>query len=200
MTIPSLDLVKSGKSIRVIDTETRKPLRVTSKELYLPFGVSSWENQYSKFQDYSLQTYVNIDPEFEKYCEELDEKVKSLCLSSPLFENGEYKSLLKQNKDFPRLFKINLPRDRFGNFDFVVFDKDLNKIMVTEDNVEYIFCKKRTFTCIFESCKVWQYNGSIGTIWNLVQVKYKDLEVVEDASTNVPTCKGEEDAYNTCML
>lgn len=211
--LSELNLAKVRKSVKLVDS-TNKSFQVTSGELFLPFGVSSWENKYSDYNDYSVQCYVNKTEGFENFCEDLNAQIVDVLGKSSMFDtsNSEIASILKQNKDFPKLLKINLPRDRFGNFDFVVFDEDSNKIMVTENNVDNIFCKKRTFKCIFENMKVWEYNGRIGTIWNMVQAKYYKIQESNNATEGASegtlgdesegTLDGAEvdGAYTQCML
>lgn len=214
--LEQLGFAKVRKAIKIVDA-SNKPLQVTSGELYLPFGVSSWENKYSDYNDYSLQCYVDKTEGFQEFCEELNERIQNMSNESSMIDttNVDFTPILKHNKDFPKLLKINLPRDRFGNFDFVVFDQDSNKIMVTEDNIENIFCKKRTFKCIFENAKLWEYNGKIGTIWNMIQAKYYNIQenpVNEDTDDSVSddqssgsdsgSGKGECDnaVYTKCVL
>jgi hypothetical protein len=200
--IQDIQLAKVRKTVKLVDSNGQA-VSVSSGELYLPFGASCWENKRTDFDDYSVQCYVNKSEQFESYCQELSDKIESLCADSLFDSSSVFTPMLKQNKDFPQLLKINLPRDRYGNFDFVVFDQDSNKVMITEDNVNEIFCKKRTFKCIMECARIWEFNGKIGSVWNAVQVKYYDTPVNDEVSidsVDESAAPQVSSVYTECML
>ncbi len=170
LNLEKISLCKSGKTIKLFG-EAKKPLELASGRLYLPFGVSSYENKWSGMYDYSVSCYV--DEQFDAFCTRLDSKVREL-LSD--FTTSELSDTLRQNKDFPKLFRLKLPRDSNGNFNFVVFDEDKNKIMVTEDNVNTVFCKKRPFKCIMQCEKITDWSGKSGISWILTQARYSIQE------------------------
>lgn len=217
MSFENIKLAKIKKSFALVDTENQnKYMRVASDRLYMPFSVSAYENKYSSFKDYSIACYVTEKD--EEVLTELDEKIKDLVDNSEIFDssNNEYKSLLKQNRDFPKLFNLKLPRDKHGNFAIVkdgpdgvskshaivVYDENKVKIKLTVDNIEEIFCKKRMFKCIFENAKIYEYNSVIGTTWNLVQMKYcspaSTLE--KQVDSDEISCSNDDIDYSKCLL
>jgi uncharacterized protein YbaP (TraB family) len=70
--------------------------------------------------------------------------------------------------------KLQLTRDRNGNFESFVFDEKKQKIPIDENNIEDILCKGKTFKTIIECVKVWYYDGKVGTIWKIVQLKLSE--------------------------
>jgi hypothetical protein len=93
---------------------------------------------------------------------------------------------------------LKLPRDTHGNFNFVVFDKDKNKVKVTEDNIEEVFCKKRLFQCIMQCEKIIDWNGSASVQWIITQAKYSEIPVVQQ-NTNEQDSK-KTSIYDSCMI
>jgi hypothetical protein len=86
--------------------------------------------------------------------------------------------------------KLQLPRDKNGNFESFIFDDQKEKIMLDSNNVSDIFSKGKVFKCIIECAKVWVYNGRIGSIWNVVQLKFtenKFHQAIGNNSTEVYT-------------
>lgn len=166
--------------------------------LYMPFGVSKFDNKWSGISDYSINCYV--DNQFDLFCDSMDSKVIELLKDHT---TSEFTPSLRANKTFPKLFKLKLPRDSMGNFNVVGFDTDTNKILITEDNVEEVFCKGREFKGLVQCEKIIDYAGKSRVSWMLTQMKYiekgDDLEISEpegyDASST--TTAG---AYTQFML
>lgn len=173
---------KSGKSLKIVN-DMKKPLELQTGVLYSPFGVSKFENKWSGLYDYSVSCYV--DEKFEKFITELGEHVAKT-------GNLTVVPGMKVNGDYPKLFKLKLPRDSNGNFNFVVFDNDKQKIRVTEDNVEEIFCKKRTFKCIIQCEKVNEWKEEWYIHWIITQMRYA-------APTAVPEQPKQEN-YEKCLI
>ena len=88
-----------------------------------------------------------------------------------------YCPILKENKTYPKLMKISLPRDTKGNFDFVVFDETKNKITVDDSTIEQVLCKGKIYKGIIECSKIWYYKGKFGTTWNFKQLKFVENNV-----------------------
>lgn len=195
MNISKCILTKLKRTVVIADSdqitnclETGKlleGLQIKSEKMYMPFGVSSFENKFSSFADYQVSVYVSEND--TKTLDSLDARVQELGHETGIlnFDSCEWRPILKKNKDFPRLLTLKLPRDKNGNFETIVFDEDKNKIMIGLDNIEEIFCKKRTFKCVFQNVKVWEYNGAIGSIWKILQIRYcretvKKTDIIED--------------------
>lgn len=47
-----------------------------------------------------------------------------------------YSPILRENKSYPKLMKLNLPRDSKGNFECVIFDENKNKSSIDENNLQ----------------------------------------------------------------
>ena len=196
--INTLQLVSGKRYKRLVikdSNEKLENLQLTTGIVYLPFGVSNFTNKWSEFCDYSISCYV--EPEFETICDTIDNIIQE-----NIAKDNKYYPALRVNKDYPKLFKINLPRDKNGNFDFVVFDSDgETKNQVTEDNIEQVFGKRNRFKCLIECTRVYEQNGSAGSVWSLLYCKKVQGEqeidnlIYEDA-----TKTSTKDLYTTCQL
>ena len=96
-----------------------------------------------------------------------------------------YCPILRENGTYPKLFRIQLPRDKNGNFTFFAFDETKEKIKVSESNIENLFSRGKVFRGIIECQKLWVYNGKIGSIWNLVQMKACKEEVKQKVENSI---------------
>jgi hypothetical protein len=173
VNLDTITLCKSGKSLKILN-ENKKPLEMQSCKLYMPFDVSRFENKWSGMYDYSVSCYT--DDSFKEFFSKLDKRVSDLL--SP-FTESPLNDTLKQNKDFPKLFRLKLPRDSYGNFNVVVFDKNREKIMLTEENIEEIFCKKQTFKCTFQCEKISDWQGKSSILWQMTQAKLFDKDPIQ---------------------
>lgn len=192
LNISTVSICKSGKSLKLFN-DVKKPLALQSTVLYCPFGVSRFENKWSGMYDYTVSCYT--DEDFHSFSEALDKKVAE-CLTQ--FTTSELQSTLRQNKDYPKLFRLKLPRDSNGNFNFVIFDKEKNKIKVTEDNIEEVFCKKRLFKCIMQCEKITDWNDKASIQWIITQARYTEQQSKQQSNTesNIQV----DSAYNTCLI
>ena len=105
-----------------------------------------------------------------------------------------YSPILRPNKTYPKLMKIALPRDTKGNFEFVVFNENKEKVSITDSNIEEVLCKGKIFKGIVECGKVWYYNGRFGTTWNLKQMKF-----VEQNTSDIKDIQKSE-SYQSIMI
>lgn len=185
-----LKLAKSGRAVKLL--YNKEPLQICTSTLYTPFGVKSQNKEWSNFTEYSLDCSVNssISSEsatmFKEFLEKLDEYLKNLLISNlEMFANAKnvnpetisYSPIYKQNGDYPKLFKLQLSRDKMGNFDTFVFDSSKSKIKLTDDNITTILTKGKPFKCIIECSKVWYFNEKVGSMWNAVQLKFSENKV-----------------------
>jgi hypothetical protein len=196
LDLTKLKIAKSGRMIKVM--YGKEPLQLVTGKLYTPFGVKVNQNNYSPFATCHLDCSLNqskseASVKYRESLEALDSKIVELIQESlHLFNTGNqtfqsedipniYSRILRENKTYPKLMKITLPRDSKGNFDCVIFDENKNKVVIEESTVEEILCKGKVFKGIIECGKVWYYNGRFGTTWNLKQLKFMENTPVEVA-------------------
>lgn len=187
----SLKLAKAGRTIKLIYDKT--PLEFCTSTLYTPFGVKSVIKTWSNFTEYTMDVSINEQSgeEFKEFLEKLDEKLKELIVdNNDLFKDpvdiANYNYILKENKTFPKLMRLQLPRDKNGNFESFIFDENKNKVKIDDDNIKVILCKGASFKCIVECAKLWVYDGKIGSIWNIKQLKFteKYKPIKEEGAVN----------------
>ena len=187
LDLSKLKIAKSGRYIKVI--YNKEPLQIVTGKLYTPFGVKINPNNYSNIStcyiDCSLnQSTSETSIKYRELLEILDNKIIELIKDSlHLFNTGNlnfdpeditniYSPILRNNKTFPKLIKLMLPRDSKGNFESVIFDENKNKIIINEKSLEDVLCKGKIFRTIIECNKIWYYNGRFGTTWNIKQLKF----------------------------
>lgn len=178
-----LRLGKSGRSVKLL--YDKSPFKMHTIKMYCPFGVKSVNKDWSNITEYYVDCSLNQSESevAKKYRDELlklDGQINELILNNlDMFKiNSQdglvYSPILRENGNYPKLFRIQLPRDKNGNFSFFAFDEKKEKLKITESNISEIFEKGKVFKGIIECQKVWVYNGRIGSIWNLVQMKLSD--------------------------
>ncbi len=200
LDVSKLKLAKSGRNIKIM--YNKEPLQLVTGKLYTPFGVKLNSNNYSPFSvchiDCSLnQSQSEISMKYRECLEKLDEKIIELIQENlTLFNTGNmnyksedipniYSSILRENKTYPKLMKITLPRDSKGNFDCVIFDENKEKIPITEENVEEVLCKGKIFKVIMEVGRLWYFNNRFGITWHLKQLKFTETPIImEDTNKN----------------
>jgi hypothetical protein len=172
-------LGKSGRNVKIL--YDKEPFQVCTTTLYTPFGVKNVSKEWSNFNEYWLDCSLNQSPNenssnFRKFIDDLDKKIVELVNNNKDFfqnysDNLQYNAFLRENKEYPKLAKLQLPRDKNGNFESFVFDENKKKIRVSESTIEELLTRGKTFKCIIECSKIWVYNGKIGSMWNIVQLK-----------------------------
>jgi hypothetical protein len=198
-----LSLGKSGRTVKLL--YNKKPFQFCTSLLYTPFGVKSNSKDWSKFDEYYLDCSLNqstseVSINFRDFVSKLDEKIVDLIKNNAelmsIDKNTEftYNSILRENKNYPKLMKLQLPRDKNGNFDCFVFNHDKTKIKIDETNIEEVLVKGKIFKCIIECSKLWYFKEKVGSLWNIVQLKFADIK-----STNVPQ-NDTQNLYNSCMI
>lgn len=204
-----LKIAKSGRNIKLI--YNKEPLQLVTGKMYSPFGCKSSVNTYSSFTTCVLDCSLNQSSseasiKYTKALEELDQRIIELLKESSHLFNDEsiivdeidtiYFPILRENKTYPKLMKITLPRDTKGNFEFVVFNENKEKVMITDSNIEDTLCKGIIFKGIIECNKIWYYKGRFGTAWNLKQMKFSE----RNQSTNEMVLNQSSDTYQSIMI
>jgi hypothetical protein len=181
----SINLAKSGRSVKLIyDKQT---LNITTPTLYMPFNLNKYQKQWSNFEDYSVDCYVDTYGENETQDtigklnalnECIFETVKSNLnlFNVPNNEEISFSPFYKDNKSFPKLLKLNFPRDTNGNFITQFFDENSNKIFVDETNIDTILTKKTSFKTIIGCSKVYVYQNKAGCSWDILQLKLNPVK------------------------
>lgn len=196
-------LAKSGRNIKLL--YNKEPLQFCTSSLYSPFGVKSNIKDWNIFTEYVLDCSLNQSQQennivFKEFLSKLDEKIQELCKENvELFksaknfdENYSYTPLLRENGNYAKLLKLQLQRDKNGNFQSFVFDCNKEKIKLSESNIEEVLCRGKVFKCIIECTKLWYYNGKIGSTWNIVQLKFNEKKVIDNNNNN--------NVYNNLMI
>ncbi len=166
--LSSLKLVKSGKTLKLF--YGTDPFKISTEKLYMPFDLKMFENSYSNFPTCSVSCQdKSSEKQFETFFETFDARMRELLKASGV--EGDYSPSFKANGDYAKLFKISLSRNNNGVFDFVIFDKDKNKIQPDDENIYTHISKGKYFKAIIYASKVWVYNGNIGVTWNMEQIR-----------------------------
>lgn len=181
-------LGKSGRAIKLL--YDKNPVQLCTSTLYSPFGVKPTIKEWSNFTEYNLDCSLNQSNSensvsFRELIEKLDniiinlvkENVGLFNLKNASDNDFVYSPILKENGNYPKLMKLNLSRDKNGNFESFIFDVKKEKILLNENNIQDVLSKGKVFKAIIECVKVWYYNGKVGTIWKVVQLKFSDKEL-----------------------
>jgi hypothetical protein len=189
-------LGKSGKIIKLY--YKKKPVCFTTCSLYIPFGVNNYSNQWSNFDNYSVNCSfldtVNKDS-FLQFFNKLDEKIKNLVFENlDLFKVVDekqivYCSLYKKqatNSTYPPMINLNFKRDTNGNFSSCYFD-DTNQIQLTESNISEMIPNKSFFKSIISVNKISFYNNNIYIKLDIEQLKKNNKNKANSPSTCVNT-------------
>lgn len=197
-------LGKSGRTIKLLYNKTS--FQFCTSLLYSPFGAKSNVKDWSKFDEYYLDCSLNQSNseqsiKFREFLTKLDEKINELVkenkelLNIPT-DSSEYvyNTILRENKNYPKLMKLQLPRDKNGNFDCFIFSNDKSKIKINDSNVEETLTKGKIFKCIIECSKLWYFKEKVGSMWNIVQLKFADIKLSNENMDNI------ENIYNNCMI
>lgn len=207
--LQKLSLVKYGRAIKLVISEEDGnliPFQLHTSKMYIPFGANSFTNKFNNSENYHIDCSLNqskhpISVKFNEFVNNLDSRILELVNenlnlfnSQYTFEETDYTPLLKPNGTYPELMKISLPRDKYDNFDFVVFNENVEKIPLDESNVKEVFCKGKLFKGIIECSKIWVYNGRCGSSWQLVQLKFeKPQERKEIVPNKIDKCIIDDD-------
>lgn len=222
--LSKLRIAKVGRTVKLIYGESKEPLQLVTGKLYSPFGVRVNENKYGNFSNCNIDCSLNqsnseVSVAYRTSLEALDQRVIELLGESDnLFENDKnkphqdlfndiqsyYSPILRENKTYPKLMKIALPRDTKGNFECVIFDENKEKVQLDDNNVEQVLCKGKIFKSIIECKNVWYYNSpagpKFGTTWNLKQMRFTQNDPSSNQSSSGERVKPDNKMYETNML
>lgn len=189
----SFKLAKSGRAVKLL--YNKEPVQICTSILYSPFGVKPIIKEWSNFTEYNLDCSLNQSNSensvlFRETIERLDTIIQKLVKDNLSLFNAKqddfvYNNILRANGTYPKLIKFNLPRDKNGNFESFIFDINKEKIPISENNIEEILSKGKVFRAIIECVKVWVYNGKVGSIWKVVQLKFSEKEPDNNVKSNV---------------
>lgn len=210
--IEDFKLGKSGRAVKLF--YNKEPLQICTSILYTPFGVKSINKEWSNFTEYNIDCSLNqsssdISINFKEFIDKLNVIIvklvnenKSLFVKSgDLFnDNFTYSPILRENKNYPKLMKLQLTRDKNGNFETFIFNEKKEKVSINENNIETILTKGKTFKTIIECVKIWYFDGKVGSIWKISQLKfcensYKSTEDPDEITNNTNL-----NIYTQCMI
>lgn len=212
-------LGKSGRAIRLL--YNKEPLQICTSTLYSPFGIKSINKEWSNFTEYNVDCSLNQSSSetsvvFKNFIDKLDDVIQKLVKENlTLFnsknetanENFTYTSILRENKSYPKLMKLQFTRDKQGNFESFIFDEQKEKLPINESNIDNIIAKGKIFKTIIECVKVWYYNGKVGSIWKIVQLKFCERERVkmidessEENENSIVENNNIKNIYNQLMI
>lgn len=198
----AFSLGKSGRSVKLLYNKT--PFQFCTSLLYTPFGVKSNSKDWAKFDEYYLDCSLNQSTSeqscnFREFVDNLDKKIVDLINENKDLLNIQstsefmYNSILRENKNYPKLIKLQMPRDKNGNFDCFVFNSDKTKIKIDETNIEDVLVKGKIFKCIIECSKIWYFKEKVGSLWNIVQLKFAETPKINDDIQI-------QNVYNKCII
>jgi hypothetical protein len=212
--IAKFKLGKTGRAIKLL--YDKEPVKLCTSSLITPFGVKSVNKDWSAFTEYYIDCSLNqsvsetsSSTAFKNAIDTLDDVIQKLVKENiTLFNNKSenanedfvYNKILRENNNYPKLMKMQLVRDKNGNFESFIFNENKEKIKIDEKNIEEILAKRKIFKCIIECAKIWYYNGKVGSIWNINQLKFsnklldQNKDLSEEGSANV------SNVYNNLMI
>jgi hypothetical protein len=170
---------KSGRALKLLyDNES---VSFCTSGLYTPFGVNQNVKDWSNFTEYSVECSLNQSTSeqataFREFLERLDSTIENL-LKDQIPDGFVYYNILKESSNYPKRMRLQLPRDKNGNFQSFIFDTDKTKIMLDDSSIESVISKGKVFKCIIECAKIWVYNGKAGSIWNINQLKFSEVSI-----------------------
>jgi len=185
LVLSELKLAKAGRTVKLICD--KQPFNLKTSTLYLPFGVSKYKKQWSNFDEYTIDCYVDSNTNENVHFTELNNRIFDLVKeNTQLFNVNDVSELIntpfyRENKTFPKLLKLQLPRDSNGNFTTQFFDETGKIIIVDESNIDEILCKKTCIKSLISCSKVWVYQNKVGSIWNALQIKLSPKQTQDDS-------------------
>jgi hypothetical protein len=219
MTIVNLDtlddsnlkLGKSGRAVKLL--YNKEPIQICSSTMYTPFGVKSVNKEWSNYAEYNINCSLNQSTSetsitFKNAIEKLDKIIEKLVKENiNLFnsknenanENFIYSPILRENGSYPKLMNLQVSRDKNGNFESFIFNENKQKVKIDENNISEILSKGKTFKTILECVKVWYYNGKVGSIWKIVQLKFSERTFTKQDSEKEEEGSS-KNVYNQLMI
>ncbi len=206
--INNLQFYKSGKIIKLLNNNDQ--LKIFTTPLYLPFGLGK-KNSYNNTTEYFLDCFVSTNNEeyetFITYIDSLETEIKNIIktqyktLDNKLTSEPGYYPILRPNKNYPKILKINFKRDNQGNFLTMLYDENKNKIKLTENNISDIFTKNTSFKCLIECSKMWLFNNQVGSYWHIAQIKLEnDKDQSNEQNEPIESNIEQNNIYNTILI
>lgn len=206
-----IKLGKSGRAVKLL--YNKEPIQICTSTLYSPFGIKPVHKEWSNFTEYVLDCSLNQSASetslsFKNSIDKLDVIIEKLVKENLSLFNTKtntinqsdefvYMPLLRENNNYPKLIKLQFTRDKLGNFESFIFDEQKEKIPINENNIEDTVSKGKIFKTIIECVKVWCYNGKIGSIWKVVQLKFCEKERIRNEDNSLsPT----QNIYNQLLI
>lgn len=153
-----------------LNLKNNEKMTIQTPKCYVPFGLNEYNSKFTL----DLQLKGNEVNGFKKQIEDLDnlivenaKKYSFQWFKKSLHESVVtelYKPQLKQNGDYPPLFKIKVPIKR-NEFDGDVYNDKCEKISINDMQ------KGSQVQVILENTGVYFNNSSFGTGWKAVQMK-----------------------------
>ena len=204
LDLTKLKVAKSGRLVKLM--YEKEPLQLVTGKMYAPFGVKVNQNSYSPFTTCHLDCSLNQSASevSVKYRQALEDSIHLFNTGNLAFTEDDipniYSPMLRENKTYPKLMKITLPRDSKGNFECVIFDESKEKVALNDNTIEDVLCKGKIFKGIIECGKIWYYNGRFGTTWNLKQLKFIENNVVDNQPNQTNQSAQKAEIYQNIML
>lgn len=195
----NVKLGKAGRSTKLVymTDGLKENLKISTPKLMMKF-LNSTSKEWANFTEFSMDCSIP-DIEDENMLVEFSNNINKRIIEEnrSIYEEQSYFSMVKDNKNYSKMIKLVFPRDSNGNFETVVFDKEKNKIMITEDNIEDTFKRCLTMKCVIECVKVWSVNGKYGLIWNVTQVLCGDIAPLQ---TSTHSISSSINTVNVCLI
>jgi hypothetical protein len=193
LDVSCLKLGKSGRAVKLF--YDKEPLQLCTSTMYIPFGVKYSVKEWTNYAEYYVDCFLNnskseTSMNFKTCIENLDSIIQKLVKENITLFNSKnatanetfsYTPILRENGNYPKLMRLQLSRDRNGNFESFIFDETKQKVPIDENNIESVLCKGKVFKTIIECVKVWYYDGKVGSIWRVVQLKFSE-KVLENGT------------------
>ena len=186
------------------DAPVLDELQIQFPHMNVPFGIKENEhkNQWSNFKEYYFDCSLKHSVEeenFNNFMQKLNEKIKSLINECSSFKepctDDNYGNIERTGK-FNSLIKLNVLRDKEGNFNSYVFRynsaKKHDKVLIKDENIHEVIKAKTIFIPIVNCSKIYYYKERYGSIWNLIQMLIieKQVETAPKPESNVYTQYG----------
>lgn len=199
--IPELSVGKTRNTIKLYTGSPKKQLMIDTPVIRLPFGASiDTFKTFTSHNVYYLQASVDdaFVEEWNDFTEKMIEVVDSnrdtfdTDLSLDEIRSG-FKNCLKSN-DRGHLLKLNLPRDRLGDFNFHVFDQSKTKLNVDDSNITSILGKGTFCKALLKISKMWSFKDKnmFGFTLDVFQLKLSDKPPAEDLDLDLDTERNSE--------
>ncbi len=199
-----LVIAKSGKKNVLL--YNKEPLEIATSVLYCPFGIKSSINKWSSQTEYYLEASIydrnnESTQKFQTFIDKLDQWIQTKLLTdfAEVSPDDTYYPILKTNGDYPPLIKINIPRDKNGNFLCFMFDENKQKVNITEKNINDLLKKGTFFKLAIECSNIWAFNTKYGSKWNAKQLRFIQPKL-KTQDGNLKSQNEQSKGYNEILI